>query len=144
MDKIVITGIPPYDGEYPFEGNYTMRELHTIKRLANVRAGELMDALEAGDSDIVVAAALIALQRAGKNPDENDIWDAQMGAIQLVAGEEPDDPANPTTLERPDDPNGSSGGSSEPPAVTRVTDLSPTGSPLSATGAISDPETSAA
>lgn len=141
MDKIVITGIPPYDGEYPFEANYTMRELHTIKRLADVRAGELMDALEAGDSDIVVAAAVIALQRAGKTPDEEAIWDADMGAIQLVAGEETTDPTMPNP---PAEPSEGSGAGSAPTTANPETDPNPTGTQPSDTGATSAPETSAA
>lgn len=138
MDKIVITGIPPYDGEYPFESNYSYAELHTIKRLAGVRGGELMDALESGDSDIIVAAAVIALERAGKNPDEADIWKATVGSIQLVG--EPS--TDPTTPPAPVEPNEGSGGDTTPSSDQPDNDQSSTGSPPSDAGASSDPETS--
>ena len=86
MDKIVISGIVGLDGEYPIDAGYfTNRELHTIKRLSGVRVGELDDALEAGDSDLIVAIAAIALQRNGARFLEDMLWDAQIGAIQFVA-----------------------------------------------------------
>lgn len=137
-DKIVITGIPPYDGAYPFEGGFNYGELHTIKRIAGVRAGQLFDALEAGDSDVIVAAAIIALERAGKTVDENDFWKADSGSIQLV----PDSQEVPTTPPQGGEQTGSSGDATTPSSESQETDPSPTGSPPSDTGATSDPETS--
>jgi len=81
-DKIVIEGIEAYDGEYDFDATYfTNRELHTIKRLSGIRAGELDDALGAGDNDVIVAMTVIALQRNGKFIDEDLIWNAEAGRI---------------------------------------------------------------
>ena len=45
---------------------FTNRELHLIKQIAGVRAGELFDAMEVGDNDLVVALAHIAVKRAGR------------------------------------------------------------------------------
>jgi hypothetical protein len=140
MDKIIISGIPPYDGEYPFEGGFNYGELRTIKRIAGVRAGELYDALEGGDSDVVVAAAIIALERAGKTVDEQDFWKADSGAIRL----ESTPSAVPTTPPAGGEPNESSGNDTTTFSASPGTDPSRTGSPLSDTGAASDPVTSAA
>lgn len=138
MDKIVIKGARPYDGEWEFDsGFFTNRELHTIKRISGLRAGELNEALKAGDTDLVVALAVVALQRHGKQVDEDTIWDAEGGDVQFVGvpdtSEEGDE--GPPGVAAPSD--GSSGAaltdSSEPPASPP----SRTGSPLSAIGAAS-------
>lgn len=91
MDKILIKGIDAYDGEWDFDSSYfTNRELHTIKRVAGVRAGELSDALAAGDTDMIVALAVVALQRHGKHVDEDLLWDGHAGSI-LYEGEPEDE-----------------------------------------------------
>ena len=89
-DKIVIEGIDAYDGEYEFDAStLTNRELHTIKRLTGVRAGELEDAMRAADTDLLIAFAAIAINRAGKPVIEDVLWDAPIGLIRYV-GEESD------------------------------------------------------
>jgi len=93
VDKIKLEGVQPYDGEYDLDVSYfTNRELHTIKRVAGVRAGEIEEAFAAIDTDLVVALAVIALNRAGVAPDENLIWDAPSGTIVFIA-DEPEDEA---------------------------------------------------
>lgn len=89
MDRIKIEGIHrDYDGEWDLDVTYfTNRELSIVKRLAGVRAGELDEAFGAGDSDLIVAMAVIALKRAGKTVVEDAIWDAPSGQITFVAGE---------------------------------------------------------
>ena len=102
MSSIKITGIGrAYDGEYPFDGTYfTNRELHTIKRMSGVRAGEIPAALEAGDNDLVVALTMIALERNGKVVNEDVLWNANVGCIEAMLGEgevdEADDADPPT------------------------------------------------
>lgn len=94
MPKLVIEGIQPYDGTYDLDTSYfTNRELHTIKRLAGVRAGEVSEALDANDTDVVVAIAIIGLTRAGQSPVEDMIWDAKAGSIKLVSEDEQNPPA---------------------------------------------------
>lgn len=113
-DKIVIKGVPPYDGEYPIDfETLTMGELHTLKRVAGVRVGEIGDALAAGDSDVVVAFALIAMQRAGKEVDEQAIWKATIDSISVEIADRGDavPPAGAAS-----EPPTSSGSSSEPPS----------------------------
>lgn len=88
-DKIVIEGIEAYNGAYDFDvSSFTNRELHTIKRLSGIRAGELNEALAAGDNDFLVALTVIALQRNGKFIDEDLIWDAEAGTITIQLEEE--------------------------------------------------------
>jgi len=94
MTQIVLEGTA-YDGSYPLDDGFTMRELHTIKTVAGVRGAELSDAFASGDTDLVVAFALIALRRAGVDADTDVLWDAEAGAIRVEFGDEPDDEENP-------------------------------------------------
>ena len=88
MPKIVITGVPGLNGEYPFDLVFTHRDFRTIKQVANVRANEVMDAINAGDLDMIVALAEIALQRNGKSHTIEDLWDSEAGNIQLDVTDE--------------------------------------------------------
>lgn len=127
MDKIIIDGIAGYNGEYEFDAGYfTNEELHTIKRVAGVRAGELQDALAAMDSDLVVAFAAVALKRNGKAVHEQLLWAANFGAIRLeFDAEVPEEdaelppPQGPGDSESEDENRPSSGptsnGDSDPP-----------------------------
>lgn len=91
-DRIIIKGIPPYDGEYPITFDVlSMEELHTIKRISGVRAGEIREAIKAGDSDLVVAFAVIAMERAGKTVDEDVLWKSKGGAIDVAVAKRPKD-----------------------------------------------------
>jgi hypothetical protein len=84
VPKLIIEKLPPYDGSYPLDvGAFTGRELHTIKQISGVRAGELADAFEAADYDLVVAFTVIVLQRAGKTVNPDDILDAEIGSITV-------------------------------------------------------------
>lgn len=85
-DKLIVTGFGALDGEYPFdlialmsEGHpdaLTYREWHRIKTVSGVRAGEFIDAWDAGDLSLQMAVATIVLARRGKNVSEADMWDA--------------------------------------------------------------------
>lgn len=84
MAKLRITGIAGYDGEYEFDPiNYTNKELHTVKRIAGVRAGEIEAAFAAGDNDLIVAFAVLALERSGKAIHEEVLWNAKVGSIEF-------------------------------------------------------------
>lgn len=112
MPQIKIEGVPPYDGEYELDMNFTNRDLHTIKQVAGVRAGDLNDALEHKDLDLVVALAVNALRRAGKPVDMDVLWDSEAGKIMLVA-DEADAVPPPQPISEPNrsvsEPAGSSG-----------------------------------
>lgn len=90
MAKVVIAGGLTVDGEYELDASYfTNRELHLIKKEASVRAGEVSDALEAGDNDLFVVLAYIALQRAGRGDMPIDVlWDMEAGKITFDFSEE--------------------------------------------------------
>jgi hypothetical protein len=112
MHKIVITGIGRlYDGSYDFDGSYfTNKELHTIKRMAGIRAGEMDAAFAAGDNDLVVAIAAIALERNGKDFHEDALWNAKVGCIEAIMDAEEDaDPPTPGPEESLSDEKPSSG-----------------------------------
>ena len=94
---VVIEGIDGLNGEYPIDlGYFTSRELHTIKKLTGLRVGELDDAMAAGDSDVLVAFGVLALQRNDKRVDEDALWDAPAGSITIVI---PEDDAPPLDSE---------------------------------------------
>lgn len=90
LDYLVVKDLPSLDGKYEFslddllsvgaEGSLTNREVHELKRMAQVRLGELEDALLAGDNSVYIAIAAILLRRKGKYVDEELLWDAPAGA----------------------------------------------------------------
>ena len=143
-----IDDLPPFTGKHPLDISYfTNRELHTIKRLAGIRAGELEEAFEAGDTDLILAFAVIALERngiqVGKQAEE-ELWNAPLGKMQLVIEEdEPaEDDAGPPaipnssgeTLSGGDENKPSSGVVSNGDGASPENDPSPTGSPGLDTG----------
>lgn len=91
MDKFVVTGIPAFNGEYPLNDNaFTMRELEIIKRMSGVRSGELAEAFAARDAALILAVAVIAVKRSGKNWQafEQLAWDSPLGDITFVGEDE--------------------------------------------------------
>lgn len=135
MTHFHIEGLPPFDGDYPCDLTYfTNKELHTIKTLSGVRAGEMEEALAAEDNDLIVAFCVIALERAGKTMtrDATDvIWNAPIGKITFVAEEDEESPpgeAPPSeTSESGAGKNGSSGHGSSNGGDLPESDRSPTG-----------------
>lgn len=97
MATIKIEGIDGLDGSYEFDPSFfTNRELHIIKQETGLRAGELGDAVEQGDNDLVVTLAYIALRRLGKPQAVMDaLWDAKTGGITLMLGDEDSDDSPP-------------------------------------------------
>ena len=81
--------------DYPLDMQLTGREIQLIKRVSGVRMAELEAALDAGDYDVLIAFAAIALQRAGKPVDVDALLDAPFGHVEFVV-EEVDAPARPT------------------------------------------------
>ncbi len=93
-DKLIVSDLDALNGEYEFSivdmvsvglpDSLTNREGHELKVKTGVRIGELEDALDAGDNDVLVQFAIFILKRAGKRFDEDRVWDSQMGtAIQF-------------------------------------------------------------
>jgi hypothetical protein len=83
MAKIKLKDVHPFDGEYEFDPTqeYNGHELHLIKKVAGIRLNEIEDAATAGDYDLFVSLAVIALWRAGKIQRE----DAMVTADLLLA-----------------------------------------------------------
>lgn len=136
MPKLIIEGIAPYDGEYELDSSYfTFRERHTIKRISGARGAEIVDALEAGDSDVVMALAVIAISRTGTQPDENMLWDGR-GTVRLEMEDEPVPPDKAGTPD-PGEQSESSGDASKQSSDPTENDQSPTGLEHLATGAAS-------
>jgi hypothetical protein len=109
--KFVISGIDGFDGEYPIDiGSFTMRELNIIKRVSGLRAGEIEDALKAGDSDLLVAIATLAVRREGKNWEQFELlaWESDSANFVLVVPEEDDADVPPSVLPPPLDEPGNS------------------------------------
>ena len=93
MAKLKITNLPPYDGEYEIpSAGWTNRELHFIKQTSGVRAGELEDAMRAGDMGVLVALSVVILRRAGVlNVNIDALWDSTAESFDVVADDEQED-----------------------------------------------------
>jgi hypothetical protein len=150
-DRIVIEGIPRFSGEYPVDladRPFTMREFHLIKKISGARAGELMDAMAAGDTDVIVALAVIALirnQKIGKEqalPVSEALLESDVGSIQYVGDEEEGEavpPPSETDVPASSGPSSpTSNGSGNDPSATIPP---PTGTPASPTGSPASPPT---
>lgn len=129
-DKLRVKGLgPKLDGEYPCNltgmllestpHTLTNREGHRVKVMSGVRAGELWESMTAGDNDVLLALAAIVLTRAGKNFDDEQLWDAPMGSglefeVADRVEEEADDEDPPATEESmPPEPSGGETSSNE-------------------------------
>jgi hypothetical protein len=119
----------------------TMGELHQIKKQTGLRAGELTEALVAGDTDAYVGLATIVLERGGKTFDHDLLWNAPHGNIEIDFAKrnpEKSPPANghgtenvgqPVSSDPPDVNNASSGDDSQGVSENQVNDLEPIGHP---------------
>ena len=99
MDKIRIEGVPPWDGDYDFDPSFKNRELNRIKNITGIRGGEIAEALAAGDTDLMVALAVLALERQGKSVDPDDFWNAEVGAITYIGEDDAGPPADSSQSE---------------------------------------------
>ncbi len=81
--RVVIDG-----NEYPIPQSFTFKEMSLIKRLSGVRAGELQQAMDAGDTDLMAAIAIIAMRRSGAEVDEAKFFDADIGSVTVTGPEE--------------------------------------------------------
>lgn len=152
-DKLIVKGIhESIDGEHPcdilgmltvgHEESMTNRELHKIKVMTGILAGDLMDAINKSDMDASVALTAVILDRHGKSYQEDWLWDAPMGAgltFEIRQAKEQENipeaggvPKSTPTVE----PESSGGGPSVPSAESQDSGLSPTGSQPMDTSAI--------
>ncbi len=90
MAHLDISGV-----KYPIPEEFTYGELSLIKRVAGVRVKELGAALEAGDTDVIVALAMIVLKRAGIDANESKLMALKAGEISSGDDEEEVETASP-------------------------------------------------
>src|SRR5574338_873884 len=156
-DKLIVSSInDAIDGEHPCDilgmltighpNSLTNRELHRIKVMTGILAGDLFDAINNSDMDASVALAAVILTRADKSFQDDWLWDAPMGSgltFEFRKVEEDKIPeadgvpeSTPTAKSAP---NG--GVPSEPSSVSQEASPSPTGIPPSDTSAIYVPLT---
>lgn len=84
--KLIIEGVPPYDGQYDMDLAFTNREMHRIKILSEgLRGGEVFEALVEYDTAAYVAVTAVVLERSGIIVDTELLWAAQSGAIVIDA-----------------------------------------------------------
>jgi hypothetical protein len=97
-DTLKIRGIDGIDGDYKFDlikllaltgpspEALTNGELHRIKTMTGIRAGEIGSAFQADDSDLMIGIAAVVLERNKVRFDDQMLWDAQFLAIEIEMG----------------------------------------------------------
>ncbi len=97
--NIVIDGeqLPGYGGEYELDLDDLIHdEWYTIQDISGVRGGELYPSLAAVDVKLMDALAIIALARAGKTLNLEQIKRTRFGSVlMLPVVEEDDEPIPP-------------------------------------------------
>lgn len=141
MDKLVIAEVrEELNGSYDFDaGGFTNFELHAIKKLTGLTAGDLAQAYERLDNDVIVALAMVVLMREGKiegrqpwlAPQVTALWDSPVGSIFLEVDADPPAPTPEEPLAPADSEqrNGDSGVSSSPASAPPESVPSLTGGP---------------
>ena len=113
MIVLTLEGVQPWDGRYEFpDFGFTNRELFEIKKLSGIRAGELIEALDANDTAAFVGMAVVVLARHGKIVDPDDLWNAPVGSIVLDIEADADPPTPPPSGSDMPPSDDTSGGSS--------------------------------
>jgi hypothetical protein len=86
MSKIRIGGL---NGKiYELPDVFTYREMRMMKRMTGIPAGRMHASLEEGDTDVIAAFALIAMQRENKTLTEDAVLDLQIDQIEFLDDEE--------------------------------------------------------
>ena len=105
--KLIINGIPPYDGEYDLDfERLKNRDVEIIKRVSGYTPLEWSEAGDRGDTTFIVALGICMARRGGLvKVDEDLFWEAELGAITIdteedeaLAGPPTSEPETPTTL----------------------------------------------
>ena len=85
-------------GTFAVPEEFTLREMRSIKTLTGLLPGQIEEAIDQGDQDIVLALIIISAARAGNKLTEETVLDWTMSEIDFV--EEPVTPkkkvADPT------------------------------------------------
>ena len=85
MPKLVITDVDTrFNGEYDVDiSDLTNRELHSIFLQCQVTPVDIFRSLLTGHAGLVVALTAVMLERMGKQPDLDALWDAPAGTIRF-------------------------------------------------------------
>lgn len=156
MPNLTIVGVAhDVDGTYPLDltDQFTYGETRTIKQISGARVLELNEAMTAGDSDVILALAKIALDRAGKDVPVDILLRAKIDSITLeptaeeqAAEEEADalPPSNALSNDSETNSESATSGSSTTNGSEGLpeTDLRATGELTLATGVTFDRQTS--
>lgn len=89
MANEIVIEWPEGPKRYPMPETFTYREMGRIKTLTGIRAGEIEDALLAGDTDVIVAMSQIAAERAGDAAPIEALESLDFGAIRVEVEEDP-------------------------------------------------------
>jgi len=76
-------------GEFPVPEEFTLREMRVIKNLTGLLPGQIEEALNQGDLDIVMALVIVSANRAGKKLEEETVLDWQLSEIDFVEPPKP-------------------------------------------------------
>lgn len=134
MNKIRITGVPPYDGDYDADlDSFTNRELRTIKRVSGgITGARLQQALLDGDQDAFLGLVYVALERSGRFPAivEDILLDAAVDAIEFIVDDDAADETDDASAE---------GNSPSAPAPEAAAESSSSGASSSERSALPEP-----
>ncbi len=88
---------PAIAGTFPFPrlDDLNGAELHRIKVVSGVRAGELPEALEAGDFDVILGIVGVALERAGRKVPNEALMTLKPAGVVVEGAFEEEDSAEP-------------------------------------------------
>ncbi len=127
--KVVITdALPQLAGEYDMEDDFLHSELHIIEKVSGKAALEVDDAIERGDTTVLLCLGVIGAIRAGKLPAwswqaaVDELMKTKAGSVYLTS-DEPEEVASPEVSAGPPEPGEtqkSSSDSTKPPLDDRL------------------------
>lgn len=77
-----------YGRTYEVPENFTLGELREIKRISGINAGQMGDALNDGDPDVLAALVYVTLKRNGEKVTLEELDKVEMSDILFEADEE--------------------------------------------------------
>lgn len=86
----IVIELPNGERSYDVPDPMTYRELSRIKSMTGYRAGEIGEALLAGDTDTVLALAVISSERAGEPVSMDQLEDLTVDKLRVEADEDED------------------------------------------------------
>ena len=115
MAKIVVKGIPPYDGEYEVDTDrsWNTREWSWIKKISGYLPLTVQDGFAGNDPELFLAVAVICMARAGKIDREDALRVAEImseapyepGTFSLIGDVVEADEIPLDLTSRPDEPS---------------------------------------